>query len=404
MTVKVDRRGFLGGVIGGAALGATAAAVVTSGPARAEARSSDAIAFEGAHQAGIVTPAQDRLNFVAYDVTTTDRATLRDLLAEWTNAARQLTAGLPIGQTGAVDGNVHGPPEDTGEAFDLPAAGLTVMIGFGRSLFDRRFGLANRRPAALVDIFAFPLDELDPAATGGDLCLQICAYDEQVAFHAARQFTRIGAGVVNPRYVQHGHVRTSGVQPASGTPRNLMGFKDGTSNAKPDDADAIWAGGSDWMSGGSYLVTRRIRMMIEPWDRTSLIEQEEVIGRTKGVGAPLGSATEHASPDFGAQANGKPVIPADSHIRLAHPDHHGGVRLLRRGYNYTDGIDRTGRIDAGLFFMAYQADPRRAFIPIQSMLAAKDSLNEYIKHVGSGIWACPPGIRPGQTWGQALFG
>ncbi|MGV1037392.1 MAG: iron uptake transporter deferrochelatase/peroxidase subunit [Candidatus Nanopelagicales bacterium] len=402
--MQVDRRGFLGGVIGGAALGATTATVVTSGPASATPGATDAIALEGAHQAGIVTPAQDRLNFVAFDVTTTDRADLRALLVEWTAAARQLTAGSPLGETGAVDGNVHGPPEDTGEALDLPAAGLTVTIGFGRSLFGQRFGLASRRPAALVDIPAFPLDELDPGATGGDICLQICSNDEQVAFHAARQFTRIGAGVVNPRYVQQGHVRTSGVQPKSTTPRNLMGFKDGTSNVKADDVDAIWAGGSDWMSGGSYLVTRRIRMMIEPWDRTSLIEQEEVIGRTKGVGAPLGAATEHASPDFGAQANGKPVIPADAHVRLAHPDQHGGARLLRRGYNYTDGIDRTGRIDAGLFFMAYQADPRRAFIPIQTTLAVKDSLNEYIKHVGSGIWACPPGVRQGQSWGHALFG
>jgi deferrochelatase/peroxidase EfeB len=61
-------------------------------------------------------------------------------------------------------------------------------------------------------------------------------------------------------------------------------------------------------------------------------------------------------------------------------------------------------LDAGLFFLAYQRDPRRQFVTIQRSLASNDALNEYLQHVGSGLFACPPGVRAGQYWGQALFG
>jgi deferrochelatase/peroxidase EfeB len=404
MTSQVSRRGFLGGLVGGAALGAAGTAIAVPRLTEDGVDPGQAVPFEGAHQAGIVTPAQDRLCFAVYDVTTKDRSGLRDLLIAWTAAARALTRGQTIGDAGATGGDEYAPPQDTGEALDLPAAGLTVTIGFGGSLFDRRFGLASRRPDALVDLPAFPLDELDPARAGGDLCLQVCANDEQVAFHAVRQFSRIGAGVVNPRYVQQGSARTSGVQQPGVTPRNLMGFKDGTNNIALDTGDLIWAAEPDWMAGGSYLVTRRIRMIIETWDRTSLREQQEVIGRRKGDGAPLTGTAEHDVPDFHATTAGRPVIPADAHVRLAHPDQNRGARMLRRGYNFMDGTDRTGRTDAGLFFMAYQADPRRAFIPVQRSLSTGDALNEYIKHVGSGVWACPPGVGRDGYWGQGLLG
>ncbi len=410
----VSRRRLLGLAAGGAALGVAGvgtAAVVVSQEASASSQAEAAIAFEGAHQAGIVTPQQDRLHFVAFDVTTTDPAELWALLKEWTAAARRLTSGLPVGSGGAVDGLPDAPPDDTGESIGLPPAGLTLTIGFGASLFDDRFGLAAQKPAALADLPHFIGDNLDLAISGGDLCLQACAYDEQVALHAVRQLARIGAGVVNPRWAQLGYLRSTGVGDSAATPRNLIGFKDGTNNLEltPPSTEAhLWAqpeDGAGWMVGGSYLVSRRIRMTIEVWDRTSLKEQEAIIGRHKGSGAPLGSGEERADLDFDAvDSAGQPVIPTAAHVRLAHPSNNGDARLQRRGYNFADGIDRVGRMDAGLFFLAYQRDPRKQFVPVQTQLSRLDILNEYIKHGSSGLFACPPGVSASGYWGETLFG
>jgi deferrochelatase/peroxidase EfeB len=415
MSDGLSRRRFLGLAAGGAALGAAGlgtAALLTRDDAAAGTPATAAVPFEGEHQAGITTPQQDRLHFVAFDLVTTDRAELAGLLHRWTQAARQLTRGLPVGATGAVDGHPDAPPDDTGEALGLPPAALTLTLGFGPSLFDRRLGLQSRRPAALADLPHFIGDDLDPAISNGDLCLQACAHDSQVALHAVRQLTRLGAGVVDPRWAQLGFARTSGVDVSGGTPRNLHGFKDGTRNLDTSDPalvhDQLWAqpeDGSDWMVGGSYLVSRRIRMTIETWDRTSLREQEAVVGRHKGTGAPLGGRDEHDEPDFAATADdGTPLIDADAHVRLAHPDHNGGAHLLRRGYSFADGVDRLGRMDAGLFFLAYQRDPRRQFVPIQQRLSRSDRLGEYIKHESSGLWACPPGVGASGSWGETLLG
>jgi deferrochelatase/peroxidase EfeB len=231
--------------------------------------------------------------------------------------------------------------------------------------------------------------------------------------HAVRNLARIGFGKVTVRYSQLGFGRTSSTSVTQATPRNMMGFKDGTRNLKAEDgadqlAQHLWADagdGADWMAGGSYLVTRRIRMMIETWDRTSLAEQEAILGRTKGSGAPLGKTGEFEPLDFAAKgADGEPVIPEVAHVRLAHPDFNGGARLLRRGYNFVDGSDGLGRLDAGLFFMAYQRDPHRQFVPVQTRLARHDVLNEYIRHVSSGVFACPGGVRGADDfWGRALF-
>lgn len=414
MSTGVSRRAFLGIAAGGAALGAAglgAAAVLTPDEAAAGSMLAAAVPFEGPHQAGITTPQQDRLHFVAFDLVTSDRAELAALLRRWTQAARQLTSGQPVGATGAVDGSPDAPPEDTGEALGLPPAALTLTLGLGPSLFDR-LGLASRRPAALADLPHFRGDVLDPAISGGDLCLQACAHDAQVALHAVRQLTRLGSGVVVPRWAQLGFARTSGVGTAGGTARNLHGFKDGTRNLDTSDdgltRQQLWAqpeDGSDWMVGGSYLVSRRIRMTIETWDRTSLREQEAVVGRHKGTGAPLGRRDEHDEPDFAATGDdGRPLIGDDAHVRLAHPDHNDGAHLLRRGYSFADGVDRFGRMDAGLFFLAFQRDPRRQFVPIQQRLSRSDRLNEYLRHESSGLWACPPGVSAGGTWGAALLG
>ena len=230
--------------------------------------------------------------------------------------------------------------------------------------------------------------------------------------HAIRNLARIGMGVVTVRWSQLGFGRTSSTSLSQATPRNLFGFKDGTRNLKAEEPDLlhehVWAKPGDgpaWMDGGSYVVTRKIRMLVETWDRTPLAEQEAIVGRVKGSGAPLGSAAEFDEPDFTAKAaDGEPVIAKEAHVRLAHPDNHNGARMLRRGYNFVDGSDGLGRLNAGLFFIAYVRDPRTHFVPIQRALARTDVMNEYIRHVSSGLFACPPGVVDASDYfGRALF-
>ncbi|RZU37742.1 deferrochelatase/peroxidase EfeB [Streptomyces sp. BK022] len=404
-----SRRALIGWGGAGLALGAAAAgggvALSDDGPDPAPAGSGGAVEFHGAHQAGIATPVQDRLHFAAFDVKTEDRAEFVQLLKDWTAAARLMAAGKPVGE-GAYGGLAEAPPDDTGEALGLNPSRLTLTVGFGPSLFER-FGLADRRPAALTDLPKFPGDNLDRSRTGGDLCVQACADDPQVAVHAIRNLARIGFGKVAVRWSQLGFGKTSSTTPDAQTPRNLMGFKDGTRNIAGTETARldrhVWVSASDgdakstWMTGGSYLVARRIRMNIETWDRTSLQEQEDVFGRDKGEGAPVGKAKEHDAPFLKAM---KP----DAHVRLAHPDSNGGITILRRGYSFTDGTDGLGRLDAGLFFLAYQRDVREGFIPLQRRLAAHDALNEYIQHVGSAVFAVPPGVRDSHDWwGRTLF-
>ncbi|MGW3105246.1 iron uptake transporter deferrochelatase/peroxidase subunit [Streptomyces sp. NPDC001100] len=406
-----SRRSLIGWGGAGLALGAVAAggavAMTRVGedvdPAGADTGA--AVAFHGANQAGIATPVQDRLHFAAFDVKTDDRAEFVQMLKDWTAAARRMTGGLAVGE-GAYGGLAEAPPDDTGEALGLKPSRLTLTIGFGPSFFEK-FGLKDARPEALVDLPQFPGDNFDKSRTGGDLCVQACADDPQVAVHAIRNLARIGFGKVAIRWSQLGFGKTSSTTPGAQTPRNLMGFKDGTRNIAGTETDRlkkfVWVGEGDntknsaWMTGGSYLVARRIRMNIETWDRTSLQEQEDVFGRDKGEGAPVGKAKEHDAPFLKAM---KP----DAHVRLAHPDSNGGVTILRRGYSFTDGTDGLGRLDAGLFFLAYQRDVRKGFIPLQRRLSATDALNEYIQHVGSAVFAVPPGVRDKDDWwGSTLF-
>ena len=404
---RVTRRAVLGAI---GALGAVAGAGLASQVALADeddaARVDDAVPFFGPHQAGVATPSQERLEIAAFDVTTEDPRELRALMQEWTHAAALLCAGRPVGET---EGPPLAPPEDTGEAMDLTASRLTLTFGFGPTLFDRdgvdRFGLAARRPAALAELPPFAADELDPAISDGDLVVQACADDPQVAFHAIRNLARIGRGVSAIKWSQLGFSRTSSSGRAVPTPRNLMGFKDGTNNLDTGDAHAmreqVWVDDPDapWMTDGTYMVTRRIRMLIETWDRTSISEQEGTIGRSKDSGAPLGGHDEFDPVPLDRRGpDGALVIPADGHIRLSAPASNGGAQLLRRGYSFTDGIDPvTGELDAGLFFICFQRDPREQFVPIQRLLAENDALNEYIKHVGSAVFAIPPACGPVAT-------
>ncbi|GAA3577225.1 iron uptake transporter deferrochelatase/peroxidase subunit [Amycolatopsis ultiminotia] len=364
--------------------------------------------FHGTHQAGIVTPTQPNLHFAALDVTTKDVGELRALLRTWTAAARRMTAGQEVVTGGAAEA----PPGDTGEALDLPAADLTLTIGFGPSLFDRRFGLAAKRPPQLVDLPLFPKDKLDPARSGGDLCIQACANDPQVAVHAVRNLVRLGFGVTEVRWSQLGFGRSSSTSRTQQTPRNLFGFKDGTNNVKAEDTgvlhDQVWAqpdDGQAWMADGSYLVARRIRMHIETWDRETLSGQEQIVGRSKGTGAPLGQTGEFDQVDLDVGgAGGVPLIADDAHIRLASHQTLAGARILRRGYNFVDGSDGVGHLEAGLFFLAFNRDTRTQYIPMQQALSAKDAMMEYVQHTGSAHFAVPPGLTPASNWGDGLFG
>ena len=377
------------------------------------------VPFRGERQAGIITEAQDRMQFATFDVTTESKADLVAMLQQWTNMAERMTAGEEAFEKGAVGRNPYAPPMDTGEALGLPASQLTLTIGFGPELFLKdgkdRFGLAAQRPEPLKPLPKFPNETMDPARSGGDICIQACANDPQVAVHAIRNLARVAFGTASVRYSQLGFGRTSSTTRDQSTPRNLFGFKDGTNNLKSDETDKlnsyVWVADGDgpkWLTGGSYLVTRRIRMRIENWDRTTLLEQERVIGRQKGSGAPNGQTQEFQELNFDLMDNKKkPLIDTDAHVRLASPEHLGGIEILRRGYNFTDGSDGFGHLDAGLFFIAFVRNPDTSFIPMQLELSRHDALNEYITHTGTALFAIPPGIRDGDTsayWGSTLFG
>ncbi|WP_375384907.1 iron uptake transporter deferrochelatase/peroxidase subunit [uncultured Microbacterium sp.] len=413
----VSRRGLLGLVGAGAAGlvvgGAAGAGIAVAAKATAAPPSSATYPFYGEHQSGITTPVQEHLHFASYDMMSrTTREDLISLLQDWSYAASRMTQGLDVSATGAVSGPVESPPDDTGEAMGLAAAGLTITFGFGPTLFENagedRFGLAAQRPAELQALPAFLGDALDPAQSGGDLCIQACADDPQVAVHAIRNLSRIAFGRAKIRWSQLGFGRTSRTTAAQTTPRNLFGFKDGTANILADDSAAlaadVWIASDQpaWMAGGSYLVARKIAMIIESWDRVRLAEQHRIIGRDKGQGAPLSGGDEFTAPDFAATgATGKPLIDERSHVRLAHPDHNNGVRILRRGYNFVDGNNDLGRLAAGLFFLSFQRSPAQ-FVTLQRALST-DAMNEYIRHVGSGIWIVPPGATAGSYVGAALL-
>jgi deferrochelatase/peroxidase EfeB len=369
--------------------------------------------FYGTHQAGIATAAQDFLYFAAFDLASRTVDDLRSVLEQWSAAAARLTKGELYQPAAEEPGQ---PPMDTGEAIGLGSSRLTITIGLGPSVFDAagadRFGLANMQPAELRQLPAFKGESLDSTSSGGDLCVQACADDPQVAFHAVHVFARLASSSATVLYTQQGFGRTSSTSDGQETPRNLMGFKDGTDNIRAEDTaamnDFVWVQDSDgpsWMVGGSYLVARRIRILFDVWDAVSLEGQQRVIGRDKRSGAPLGTQGEYDPVDLHAtSSDGELVIPANAHIRLAGPHENSGQRILRRGYSYSESVEPgSGQIDAGLYFIAFQRSPRRQFIPLQRRLAASDALNQHTLHTSSAIFACPPGIQPGGFVGEGLF-
>ncbi|MEC0228361.1 iron uptake transporter deferrochelatase/peroxidase subunit [Paenibacillus alba] len=417
---KMNRRAFLGmtaagaaGVVLGDLLG-KAKQVIPSGSHVASAdAANETISFYGAHQTGVVTPAQNFANVAAFDVTTTDVKELQELLKHWTEMAATLMAGKPL----AVEPqDAKFPPIDTGEQIGLVTGKLTITFAVGSTLFEKegtdRFGLRSRKPAGLTEMPIFHKDSLQDQLTHGDIVIQACSDDPMICFHAIRNLSKAARGVAHLRWQQTGQL---GVK-SQGTKRNLFGFKDGTNNPALNDENFmknnVWVESSDgapWLAGGTYMVVRRIHMRIETWDQQSYSDQETIMGRQKVSGAPLDAHGEFDQPNFAGDAEGK-VTALDSHIRLSNPragESSERERILRRGYNFMDNLDDVGRINAGLLFVCFNRNIQTQFEVIQKRLTnpkLPDRMLAYTDTTGGGYFAVLPGVTAkGAYLGQSLF-
>ena len=391
---KMDRREFLKKAgIGGAglALGLSGASAFFANKEQGSKNIADGqeeISFYGKHQAGITTAMQKNIYFVVLDLHTKDKEEIIQLFKDWTDYSEKLVNGDLVKKDGS---NALLPPSDTGETVGLNPYRLTLTFGVSAS-FLIKLGLEKKRPKLFRDLPAFPKEQLREQYTGGDIVIQACADDEQVAFHAIRNLIRKGRNKVTMKWSQSGF---AAIGDRMETPRNLFGFKDGTANVttEKDFDKVVWSDSQDWMKNGSYMAVRRIIMHLETWDRTNLQEQENTVGRYKESGAPFGKKNEFDEVDLS-------LLPVDSHVRLAKEV---DLPILRRSYSYSDGIDpKTGQFDAGLLFIAFQKDPDR-FVKIQTNLGADDKMNEYVTHIGSGLFACFGGVKEGGYIGQDLF-
>jgi deferrochelatase/peroxidase EfeB len=409
--MDLNRRNFLTGAATGVASSVVAGGLYAAGAAvdqqaDAAGATADSYPFHGVHQSGILTPApeakQPYTMCCGFDVTAADRAGLESLLRTLTSRSRLLATGgpaaaTPIGQPPS-DSDVIGP--------DIPADGLTITVSVGSSLFDGRFGLAAEKPRLLAPMRVFPDDALEDAWLHGDLFLQFSANNPDTIHHALRDVMKHTRASLQPRWKISGY--NSPPRP-SGTARNLLGFKDGTANPTGSTAESlIWVDDPAepaWAQGGSYVVIRLIRMLVEFWDRVSLNEQERMFGRRRDSGAPLDGNAETDIPNYQADPNGA-VIPTDAHIRLANPRTAGtdNQRMIRRSYNYDLGIDLNGNLQAGHVFICYQQDLVRQFETVQERLAG-EPLTDYVQPFGGGYFFTLPGVRDSSDWlGRSLLG
>ncbi|WNF28170.1 iron uptake transporter deferrochelatase/peroxidase subunit [Streptomyces sp. C11-1] len=411
----VSRRRLLGtagaagatGLVLGAGGGAAGyAATRPDAPAALTSIGATEAMFHGKHQPGITAPLQARGHLVAFDlVAGASRKEAAALMRRWSATAKELMAGRPAA------GGSDGPGHDTGIALDAGPSSLTVTFGFGRTFFART-GLTAALPAALDPLPAFSSDHLDAKRSEGDLWVQIGADDALVAFHALRAIQKGAAGTARVRWQMNGFNRTPGTTARPMTARNLMGQIDGTGNPKPADEDfdrRVFVPDSpgtpqEWLAGGSYAVVRRIRMLLDDWEKLPVDHQERVIGRRKADGAPLSGGTETTEMDFDkAGPDGRLVIPDNAHARISSPEENGGAAMLRRPFSYHDGIAEDGTPDAGLLFVCWQADPFRGFVPVQRKLDRGDALSRFIRHESSGVFAVPGGAAEGEYVGQRLL-
>ncbi|MEU6088691.1 iron uptake transporter deferrochelatase/peroxidase subunit [Streptomyces sp. NPDC047085] len=382
--------GATGGAVGYAAAPAQATPLTSLGAGRAM--------FHGKHQPGITEGLQARGHLVAFDlVAGAGRKEAAALLRRWSTTAERLMAGEAA------------PHDDTDVARDAGPSSLTVTFGFGHSFFART-GLEKQRPTALDPLPDFSSDQLDKARSDGDLWVQIGADDALVAFHALRAIQKEAGGAARVRWQMNGFNRSPGATAHPMTARNLMGQIDGTRNPKPTDADFAKrifvpaSGEPAWMANGSYAVVRRIRMLLDDWEKLSLTAQEAVIGRRKADGAPLSGGGETTPMDLEkADAKGEYVVPLNAHARITRPDRNSGAAMLRRPFSYHDGFDTDGTPDAGLLFVCWQADPLRGFVPVQRKLDRGDALSRFIRHEASGLFAVPGGAAKGEYVGQRLL-
>ena len=410
--MDLSRRKFLKGTATGA-VGTALAGGVLLGGAHADAGAATlgdpveaaSYPFHGQHQSGVLTPGpsgkQAFTCVAAYDSMAADKTALADLLRTVTERARFLTAGgippnLGVSQPPS-DSDVLGPV--------VPADGLTVTLSAGSALFDERYGLAARKPLRLKPMTAFPNDAPEAAWLHGDLLVQLSANHPDTIHHAIRDIAKHTRGGMQPRWKIEGY----GSPPRpSGTGRNLLGFKDGTANPAGSEASAlVWVDDPAepaWAQGGSYLVVRLIRMLVEFWDRVSINEQEGMFGRRRDTGAPLDGTSEFDTPNYKADPHGT-VIPLDSHIRLANPrtSQTANQRLIRRSYNYDLGLDLNGNLEAGHIFIAYQQDVERQFETVQRRLV-NEPLVDYVQPFGGGYFLTLPGVRDAGDWyGKGLL-
>ena len=396
---RITRRQLLGTLGAAGAVGTVAAVggLGSSGATGFNPQSADAselplqsvIKFNGVHQAGIAEPAPSHGVVAAFDVIAPDRAGLQALFESWTLMASRMTRGLPAGPSLTTSRL----PNDPGEAMGLAPSALTITLGVGATLFGTpqtdRFGLTTKRPSALIDLPLFQGDQLDAKWSGGDLVVQACAQDEQVAFHAIHALAARSTAFVKLRWMQSGFLGNTNAS-SDGPPRNLLGFHDGTVNPRgPAMNKVVWInkGDQEWMLNGTYLVVRRIRTDLTKWDAEVLEEQQEIIGRVRSTGAHL---------DKGSR-------PAAAHAIQASPAKNGGARLLRRGFNYSAGVLPDGSLDAGLLFLGFGNDPANQFVTIQRRLSEHDKLRDYTTPVGSAIFAILPGAKRGEYLGQSLL-
>ncbi len=403
--LKITGFGTAGAIIGASGLGGILTAVGANPFIDDDESVDNKEKFYGKHQSGILTKGPEHVYFVSLNCDATSKTELQELFKLWTKQSAAMMNGRKIEE---YDQNTLLPPTDTGEAVGLDAAHLTLTFGVGPSLFEKTsLGLKGKQPSELKDLPHFPKDQLDEQYVGGDICIQACADNPQVAFHAIRNLVRSGRGKVTMRWSQVGFNTYEKKDKKKMTPRNLFAFRDGTGNVNVDDPVEtngivfVQRGESaSWLTGGTYLAVRRIQMHLETWDRTALREQEATFGRHRETGAPLGRIDEFEDMAIERKKDGDFIVPVDSHVHLIKQVKD---RILRRSFSYSDGVNpKTGAFDAGLLFLSFQKHPNQ-FINIQNALGRNDKLNEYITHRGSALFACFPGVEKGSYIGSALF-